>query len=41
MSLEDLLRDREFLMKIIMLGFLASLVFIAIGVFVVFSDILG
>lgn len=40
MSLEDLLHDREFLMKMIMLGFLASLVFIAIGVVVVFSEIL-
>jgi hypothetical protein len=41
LRLEDLLRNREFLMKMIMLGFLASLVFIAIGIIVVFSDILG
>ena len=41
MRLEDLLRDREFMMKMMMVGFLASLVFIAIGLFIVFSEVLG
>lgn len=39
MSLEDLLRNREFLMKMMMVGFLASLVFIAIGLYIVMLDI--
>jgi len=40
-SLEDLLRDRVFLSKVIMIGFLASLVFIGIGLFVIVKDIIG
>ena len=41
MSLEDLLRDRSFMMKMIWLGFLASLVFIGIGLFIIVRDVFG
>lgn len=41
MSLEDLLRDREFIMKMVWIGFLASLVFIAIGAYVIILELSG
>lgn len=41
MSLEDLLRDKAFLTKMVLIGFLASLVFIAIGVYIILFDMIG
>lgn len=41
MPLSDLLQDRAFLMKMIWLGFVSSLVFIAIGLYIIIRDIVG
>lgn len=41
MSLESLLRDREKMMKLFFIGFIASLVFIAIGFAIIIMQILG
>ncbi len=41
MSLEDLLRNRELMMKLFWVGFMASLVFIGLGVVIIILDILG
>ncbi len=41
MSLEDKLHDREFITKMMLVGFLASLVFIGIGLYIIIGDILG
>ena len=41
MNLQRLLRDRSFLMKLMMIGFLASLVFIAIGAYIIIAVLIG
>lgn len=41
MSLEDLLRNRQFLMRMIWIGFFTSLVFIGIGMYIIVMNILG
>ena len=41
MALLDILQDREKLMKLMWLGFLASLVFIGIGFYIVVRDVIG
>ena len=41
MALLDVLHDREKLMKLMMIGFISSLVFIVIGVIVILQDLLG
>ncbi len=37
----DILTDREKLMKLIWLGFISSLVFIGIGLYLIVADIFG
>jgi hypothetical protein len=37
----DILQDREKLMKLMLLGFLASLVFIGIGFFIMIRDVMS
>ena len=41
MALMDILQDREKLMKLMLLGFLASLVFIGIGFFIMIRDVMS
>jgi len=41
LALLDILQDREKLMKLMWLGFLASLVFIGIGFYIVVRDVIG
>lgn len=41
MALTDLLRDRQFLMKVVMVAFLSSLVFIGIGAYFIIRELLG
>ncbi len=41
MALIDILQDREKLMKLMLLGFLASLVFIGIGFFIMIRDVMS
>ncbi len=41
MSLEDLLRNKAFMTKMALVGFLMSLVFIAIGIYIIMQDIFG
>ncbi len=40
-KIEDLLRDRAFMIKVVWLGFIFSLFLIAVGLFVIVSDIFG
>jgi hypothetical protein len=40
-ALMDILQDREKLMKLMLLGFLASLVFIGIGFFIMIRDVMS
>lgn len=41
MTLEDMLRDKDFLMKMMWIGFYGSLVLIAIGLYVMMRNIFG
>lgn len=41
MALVDLLRDRHFMMKIVLVAFLSSLVFIAIGAYFIIRELMG
>lgn len=41
MTIEELLRDRQKMMKLIWLGFMSSLVFIGIGLVLILMEILG
>lgn len=41
MPLADRLRDRQFMMKVVLVAFLSSLVFIAIGVYLILMDLIG
>ncbi len=41
MSLEDLLRDREFMAKVLWIGYIGSLVLIGIGLFVILRNLFG
>lgn len=41
MALLDILRDREKLMKLVLVGFLASLVFMGLGFFIMLKDALA
>ncbi len=40
MSLKDLMRDKEFLAKMVWLGYVASLVFIGIGAIFIIKELL-
>lgn len=41
MTLADLLRDRQFMMKVAWIAFLSSLVFIGIGAVLIIKELLG
>ncbi len=41
MSLKELLQDRQVMMKLIWVGFISSLVFIAIGIVIILREIIG
>ncbi|MBU0623355.1 MAG: PLDc N-terminal domain-containing protein [Candidatus Thermoplasmatota archaeon] len=41
MALIDILRDREKMAKLVWLGFISSLAFIAIGLYVIMKDLLA
>jgi len=41
LTIEELLRDRQKMMKLIWLGFMSSLVFIGIGLVLILMEILG
>ncbi len=41
MALSDLMRDRQFMMKVIMVAFVSSLVFIGIGAYLIIRDLFG
>jgi hypothetical protein len=41
LSLEDMLHDRAFLTKMLLIGFFSSLVFIAIGIYIILLGVLG
>lgn len=41
MTLEDLLRDRNKMMKLYLIGFISSLVFIGIGLVIIITEIAG
>lgn len=41
MTLEDLLRDRNKMMKLYLIGFISSLVFIGIGLVIIIMEIVG
>lgn len=41
MTIEELLHDRQKMMKLIWLGFMSSLVFIGIGLVLILMEILG
>ncbi len=39
MTIEDLLRNKEFMARMVWIGYLASLVFIGIGLYVILTEI--
>jgi hypothetical protein len=41
MPLTDLLRDRQFMMKVVLVAFLSSLVFIGIGAYFMIMELIG
>lgn len=41
MPLADMLQDRQFMMKVALVAFLSSLVFIGIGAFFIIRELMG
>jgi len=41
MPIVDLLRDRQFMMKVVVVAFVSSLVFIGIGVYLILKELIG